>query len=201
MSNNQDNISFNIGDVIVGSADPSKSVYSATGSKLIPNGVRVYGDEEVVKTRQKEFFKMAQNHGGVLLNSSSAKPTVNNGKFKKAKKVQPKPIIPHYMEDEFEEVQEEISPKPAPKNYITVQFENSFGKMKAKVLHVIEHEQAYLLIFENEDAVVFEPKTGETLTFHTPHQKNQTVYYPGVTFNSPQGAEKFMILFKSIEEN
>jgi hypothetical protein len=201
MSNNQDNISFNIGDVIVGSADPSKSVYSATGSKLIPNGVRVHGDEEVVKTRQKEFFKMAQNHGGVLLNSSSAKPTVNNGKFKKSKKVQAKPIVPHYMEDEFEEVQEEVSPKPAPKNYITVQFENSFGKMKAKVLHVIEHEQAYLLIFENEDAVVFEPKTGETLIFHTPHQKNQTVYYPGVTFNSPQGSEKFMILFKSIEEN
>jgi hypothetical protein len=198
MNNNQDNINFNIGDVVVGSADPSKSVYSATGSKLIPNGVRIHGDEEVVKNRQKEFLKIAQNHGGVLLISSSGKHAANEGKFKKSKKTQ---VKQYEVEDEAEEVAPTSKAQPAPKNYITVQFENSFGKMKAKVLHVIEHEQAYMLIFENEDAVVFEPKTGETLTFHTPHQKNQTVYYPGVTFNSPQGAEKFMILFKSIEEN
>jgi hypothetical protein len=83
----------------------------------------------------------------------------------------------------------------------TVQFENDFGKMKARVEQMIEHPQAYMLVFKDEDAVVFEPKVGETLVFHTTDREQVSVYYPGVTFDSPDSSKKFMILFKVPEEN
>ena len=83
----------------------------------------------------------------------------------------------------------------------TVQFENDFGKIRAKVEQVIEHEHAFMLVFTDEDAVVFEPKTGESLVFHTDDRRVFSVYYPGVTFNWPADDKKFMILFKLPEEN
>jgi len=48
---------------------------------------------------------------------------------------------------------------------------------------------------------LFEPKVGESLRLHTPSREVFEVYYPGVTFDSPDSDKKFMILFKVPEEN
>jgi hypothetical protein len=57
-----------------------------------------------------------------------------------------------------------------------------------------------MLVFTDDDSMVFEPKIGETLVLHTPERYRASVYYPGVTFNSPDSDKKFMILFKVLEE-
>jgi hypothetical protein len=86
-------------------------------------------------------------------------------------------------------------------NLHTLQFENEFGRIKSKVEHIVEHDQAYMLIFSDTDAMVFEPKVGESLLLHLPDKTQVNVYYPGVTFDSPESSKKFMILFKLPEEN
>ena len=92
------------------------------------------------------------------------------------------------------------SAPPVEEKLQMIQFENDFGKMKAKVVHVIEQELAFMLIFKDEESMVFEPKVGESLVLHTPNKRRVDVYYPGVTFDSPDDGKKFMILFKLPEE-
>jgi hypothetical protein len=87
------------------------------------------------------------------------------------------------------------TPEPE-RTYSVVQFENDFGKIKSKVENIIEHELAFMLVYSDEDAMVFEPKVGELLAIHTPDKQRIEVYYPGVTFDSPDSTKKFMILFK-----
>lgn len=198
MNASENTLTYNVGDIIIGSSDPSKSVYSATGAKLIEDGVRIHGDETSLKNKQKEFMRMVRSHGGVAKQLPENKNIVTQSK--KVKKTSYKNTsVPDYLYFEDEPGQNTVVQK---KEQITVQFENDFGKIKAKVDNVVNHEQAYLLIFENEESVVFEPKVGEKLLFHTPTAKNVQVYYPGVTFNSPESDQKLMILFKvPSEEN
>lgn len=193
MNTNESPLTYNVGDIIIGTSDPSKSVYSATGAKLIPDGVRIHGDDTTLKNRQKEFVKIAKGHGGVALQPNSGATTTSTT-AKKVKKTAYKSLnIPDHLYFENENIANTHLHK---KEKLIVQFENDFGKIKAKVDNIVNHEQAYLLIFENEESVVFEPKVGEHLLFHTPTVKNVKVYYPGVTFNSPEGSQRFMILFK-----
>lgn len=192
---NQESNMFKTGDLIIGSSDPSKSIYSPTGAKLSNEEARIYGSPEDIHTQQQQLTNILLGAGGQRLDTSSV-----NGKSRKKKKttslhswnsVPPpsEPIVYH----------EPVAP-PAPVES-TVQFENDFGKMKAKVISCIEHEMAFMLTFKDEDSVLFEPKVGEHLFFYTPDKYRYAVYYPGVTFDSPGSSEKFMILFKVPEEN
>jgi hypothetical protein len=101
---------------------------------------------------------------------------------------------PMYARNDFQE-------EAAPVKLRTIQFENAFGKMKAKVEYVVEHETAFMLVFSDADSMVFEPKTGESLAFYSIDNTRHDVYYPGVTFDSPDSGKKYMILFKLPEEN
>jgi hypothetical protein len=184
------------GDLVVGTSDPSKSVYSPTGSK-IRDGIAIAGKPEDIASLQDSIMKSAVNMGGkkVAVEPKKAakkkKGTINKEAY---------PITPVYRVDEEEYVNTpEISPSPEIK-LETVIFENDFGKMRAKVENVLEHEQAFLLIFSNEDEVVFEPKIGETLSFYR-NRVSYQVYYPGVIFDWTDGVKKAMILFKADTKN
>lgn len=191
---------FKTGDIVVGSSDPSKSVYSATGSKIIHNGVSIYGNEKDIQAAQKELHDSIQRNGGKQLQDSHSSKTsrkTSNKKTTSKRKIVMQTAQAYFENDSASEYSEKI---PAAKLQ-TIQFENAFGKMKAKVEHVVDHEAALMLVFKDADSMVFEPKTGETLLFYSNNGSRYDVYYPGVTFDSPDSSKKYMILFKVPEEN
>ena len=197
MTDNNDSNSniYRTGDIVIGSSDPGKSVYSATGAKIIDNGVTIFGSESALKAQAKEIAQQAIRSGGVPI------PLQQKAQTKVGKKKQSKPKAwSDYAQEMYATVPEPIAPKPVETVLETVQFENSFGKIKAKVESLIEHDMAFMLVFRQEEDVVFEPKTGEHLSFYTPNKYRYDVYYPGVTFDSPNSSKKFMILFKLPEE-
>jgi hypothetical protein len=200
---NSDSGIFKVGDIVVGSSDPNRPVYSATGGKLLDNGVAIYGRESDLATVQKEMLESMSRSGGKRLYSNST--AVAPAKKKASKKAQREVVgsgASHFQamynspEPDLEETFEPIKPR-----LHTIQFENDFGKMKAKVEHVVEHDTAFMLVFSDADSMVFEPKTGESLVFYSVDRERYDVYYPGVTFDSPDSSKKYMILFKLPEEN
>ena len=187
------------GDLVIGSSDPSKSVYSATGTQINPSGVTVYGSTGDLQERRLDVVRSAMRSGGVPLQLNNSKSSAKKKMMKKSPKVEStsfeqyvKSTISGSHSEEPENTMQEKVETPL----YTVQFENEFGRIKSKVEHLVEHEQAYLLIFSDEDSVVFEPKVGELLVLHTPSREQVTVYYPGVTFDSPDSTKKLMVLFK-----
>lgn len=210
VNDNNNSSMFRVGDLVIGSSDPGKSVYSASGTKIIEDGVTIYGDERSLKNQGNELIQSALRSGGKLI------PTINNSPLKK-RGTKKKTTVPRNQYQGYADpysafdpglesyaqtfLKNDVVDQQAVVELKTVQFENSFGRMKSKVEHLIEHDQAFMLIFSDEDSVLFEPKIGEALKLHTPSRQVYDVYYPGVTFDSPDNDKKFMILFKVPEEN
>ena len=196
MTNQQDTSIYRTGDLVIGSSDPGKSVYSSTGAKLIDSGVSIYGNEGDLQEQYKDIVRSATMSGGKKIAVAGSK-TRSKPKTKKSRS---SADISQPFDWSNITSAEPLEPPPTPIKLKSVQFENDFGKIKAKVEHVVDHPQAYLLIFSDEDSVVFEPRVGELLILHT-EDSSEAVYYPGVTFNSPENTKKLMILFKVPEEN
>ena len=204
MENKTDNSMYRVGDIVIGSSDPSKSVYSITGTKINPEGVSLYGSDKDLTARAKDLARSAVMAGGIPIpitqgNSSS----IQN---KKLKKKTTKTIIQeafsreNYMASVKSDGAAYVPQEPV-RTQSTVQFENDFGKIKSKVESIVEHDLAFMLVYSDEDSVVFEPKVGELLAIHMPDKRRIEVYYPGVTFDSPDNSKKLMILFKVPAEN
>lgn len=194
----KDTTNIKTGDLVVGTSDPSKSVYSPTGSK-IRDGIAIAGNPEDIASLQNSIMKSAASMGGKKVIPPTKKVS---GKKKKADTQKGYPTVSTYkVEDEYiPPVSTYVAP-PEPEIVLeTVIFENGFGKMRAKVESVLEHPRAFLLVFSNDDEVVFEPKVGETLTIYR-YGTSYQVYYPGVIFDWTDGIKKAMILFKSNIEN
>jgi hypothetical protein len=188
----QNDNTFRPGDIVIGSSDPNKSVYSSTGAKVIDDGVVVYGDSTTLNEYRKAIVTSAARGGGKPV--TAQKPVNKKLAKKKTTKMASNNVldVESYMQSFQEQQQVQIYEKQP----ITVQFENAFGRIKAHLEDLIEHEQAFMLVFKNEDSVLFEPKVGESLTLHTSLSGMNTVYYPGVTFDWPNSSKKLMILFK-----
>jgi hypothetical protein len=184
---------FRTGDLVIGSSDPSKSVYTATGKKVNPSGSVIYGSDEDLEAQKKEITDSLLRNGGKKIETQTDKAA----KKKELKKTKSSSFVYPKIET-FYEIPEH---KEKEVKLVTVQFENDFGKMKAKVEHIVEHDQAFMLVFKNEDDVVFEPKIGETLALYDQYKSRHEVYYPGVTFDWPESSKKIMILFKVPAEN
>ncbi len=197
---------LNIGDVVVGTSDPSKSVYDSNGRK-IREGVAFVGSEKDVEELRESIIRSAAAAGGKIsplkkTGKKAKKPVKNKTLSGRAYPTEPtyvplnepEPIQPPSM---WEGSQEENIPVELE----TVSFENDFGKIRAKVETVIEHEMAFLLLFSNEDDITFEPKVGETLQFIRRSGYRFEVYYPGVIFSWTDGVKKAMILFKTDNSN
>lgn len=197
---------YKLGDIVIGSSDPSRSVYSANGAKIDSEGVAIYGSEKDLSRQSKEFIASVTRNGGVLVPVNTNTNTANAKKKPSKPKKTP---ASRYMQSQQEESTEisyyetfKNTETPEPQTTsATIQFENDFGTIKAKVEYFVEQELAVMLIFKDEESLIFEPKIGETLTLHTPEKIRLNVYYPGVTFDSPDSNKKFMILFKVPEEN
>lgn len=196
MTNQNDPSRYHTGDLVIGSTDPNKSVYSATGARLVPNGVVVYGSPEDIEAQAEELTQMAIRYGGKKIQDNSTAKTKKKTKSK---------IVSSTVSTEPRNYQERQESPVVPHTKITsspqtVQFENDFGKIKVRVEALVEHTQAYMLVFPDETSIIFEPKIGEILKFHTSYTSEE-VYYPGVIFNSPADSAQFMILFKVPQEN
>jgi hypothetical protein len=190
---------YRLGDIIVGSSDPNKSIYSATGQKIAQDGVEIYGNPKDIKKISEELTRSMMRHGGELLPQRQEKPkkTVSRKGIKKKSNSSFSGMMSRPSLNDVSYEPEYIEPlKETPVVLETVQFENSFGNIKAKVEHLVESELAFMLIFTDEDAMVFEPRIGETLVLRKPNRQKQEVYYPGVTFDMPETSKKLMILFK-----
>jgi len=184
------------GDLVIGFNDPSKSVYSKTGAKLSEDGVQLYGDEEDIEAKKELFVKSAKSQGASTLVLENKKPKKVRAKSKVIARSYPKVV--EEVQPQKEEYSESVDILPELR---TIQFENQFGKIKAKVEYLVEEDLAFMLVFSNDDMVVFEPKIGESLTLHTDNREKFEVYYPGVTFTYPAGEKKLMVLFKIPVEN
>lgn len=199
-AHNYDSSMFKTGDLVIGTSDPSKSVYSATGAKINNSGSSVYGSDADLEAHEKEITESIIRNGGKKIHAAEGKAA----KKKEIKKSRNTSWPSHKSENsgvmdyEYREV---LPVTPREVNLTTIQFENDFGKMKAKVESLVEHEQAFMLVFRNEDDVVFEPKIGETLALYDQYRNRYEVYYPGVTFDWPVSSKKIMILFKVPSEN
>ncbi len=189
---------FRTGDLVIGSSDPSKSVYSATGAKINSAGTFIYGSEADLEAQQQEIMQSLTRNGGKKVQS----PGNKSAKKKEIKKTSENSWSKRKLAETADSFysQEQFIPPPEVQ-LVTIQFENAFGKMKAKVESLVEHEQAFMLVFKNEDDVVFEPKIGETLALYDQYKRKHDVYYPGVTFDWPDSVKKIMILFKIPTEN
>lgn len=196
-NNNPSN--FQTGDLVVGSHDPNKSVYSATGTKIIPQGVTIYGNPEELEARAEELTSMVLRHGGKQMVSSQKKP-IEKALKGKSKTKQSQSLSKQMQSfSEIGQYSAYVRPEPVqeePKKLLSLHFENSFGNIRAKVEHVVENNLAFMLIFTDEDAMVFEPRIGETLVLRTHNKERHEVYYPGVTFDLPETDKKLMVLFK-----
>jgi hypothetical protein len=188
---NEENNHLKPGDVVIGQADPLSPVYSNTGAKLVENGVRFYADEKDIANRRNILLKMTENQGGKLLADSNKKSI----KKIASKRGAAQKTLESYQEYAAKNMEKDVVHEEVSRVLETVQFENQFGKIKAKVEKVIEEELAFMLVFSNEDMVVFEPKIGETLNLYTPEKQKFAVYYPGVTFSYPPD-KRLMVLFK-----
>jgi hypothetical protein len=216
MENKTDNSMYRVGDIVIGSSDPSKSVYSITGTKVNPEGVSLFGSDEALTARAKDLARSAVMAGGIPLPVNQGDSKNNQTKKAKKKLTKTNKTAPFSIESYVSNVSHEheignyvnytppysapYTPEPE-RTYSVVQFENDFGKIKSKVENIVEHELAFMLVYSDEDAMVFEPKVGELLAIHTPDKQRIEVYYPGVTFDSPDNTKKFMILFKVPAEN
>ncbi len=187
------------GDLVIGTRDPSKSVYSAEGRKLVDGGVAIVGDEADIEQLQEQIKKAAKQSGQQIGESGK----LQKKKGRKTKKINsyiPVDVEPTYKistNENIEFVEESVIEKVKPTQ---VYFENAFGKIRSAVEKVIEHDLAFMLLFSSEDEIVFEPKVSETLDF-TYNKVSYSVYYPGVIFDWTDGVKKAMILFKVPKEN
>jgi hypothetical protein len=195
-----ENMNLKTGDLVIGTRDPSKSVYSAEGKKLVDSGVAIVGDEADIEQLQEQIKKVAKQSGQQIVEEKKTRKKAVKKTSKVNKYIPIAKESPNYLHDLSEPVIENtyvIEEKPKLQQ---VYFENAFGKIRSSVENVIEHDLAFMLLFSSEDEIVFEPKTSETLDF-TYNKVNYSVYYPGVIFDWTDGIKKAMILFKVPKEN
>jgi hypothetical protein len=195
---------LNVGDLVVGTSDPSKSVYDPNGRK-IRDGVAFVGSQKDVEELRESMLRSATAAGGKV----AAEPKKTQKRGRKAVKNKTITQAPYPTEPSYRPIEEtssgstweDLEAVKAPE-LETVSFENDFGKIRAKVENIIDHELALMLVFSSEDDITFEPKVGETLQFvRNRHGDRYTVYYPGVIFNWTDAVKKAMILFKAESQN
>jgi hypothetical protein len=183
-----ENINIKTGDLIVGNRDPQKPVFSQNGTRLT-DGVFSAGSENDLAELQESVLSNAVRAGGKVMNISKT-----GVKKIKNKKTQTKSSV--YAAPTTEELEYRVTiPVHEIEHIESVVFENSFGRMRVTLEHVLEQDLAFLLVFKNASQVIFEPKIGETLDF-SHNQNTFKVYYPGVIFDWTDGVKKGMILFK-----
>jgi hypothetical protein len=186
-----ENMNLNTGDLIVGTNDPTKSVYSPEGKRLLAGGVALVGTEEDISRIQHKINTAGERTGPPMVEGKKGKKKINKP-LHSYKTTSPE-ILNNFSTEPLEVLPPQI-------DNVYVYFENSFGRIRCGVERVQEHDQAFMLVFACENDIVFEPKVGETLEL-TYNRVKYSVYYPGVIFDWTDGVKKVMILFKTPTDN
>jgi hypothetical protein len=194
-----DGMNLRTGDLVIGTTDPAKSVYSSQGKKLIDTGVALVGSESDIDALQQTIKNAAMQTGGQIIEQKNTKKKTgkkikNSSNYVTLDQSPAYSLTPVSNTPTPEPIQSQIE-KPKPQQ---VYFENAFGKIRSAVESIVEHEAAFMLVFSSEEEIVFEPKVSETLAF-TWNKITYSVYYPGVIFDWTDGVKKAMILFKAAE--
>ena len=172
------------GDFVVGSFDLQ--------GKRIGKGT-VMGAEHEVTDLTKRMLTHAKLQGGSI--SPTIKTKANLPAKKKAgrPKKESKPVPPPTTVDEGNTPSDSTTSyytTESPKKFNVV-FVSGLGKIKVKVLGVLEAGNAYALVFESEDDITFEPKSGEELELILDEKvtESQKVFYPGFLFTWLDGKQ------------
>lgn len=157
------------------------------------------GEVKTVHSSEDKIKKHARRNGSTFIPTN----TIKN------KKGRPKRVQGGLGGIQYMQVKDDPEPTSMPPEYVVtttsvkppvikerVFFENNFGRIKLMVEKVLYKDLAIALMFESEDDVIFEPKTGEVLTLITPTGKFD-VLYPGTLFDLPFEDKQLMVLYKS----
>lgn len=183
------------GDYVVGS-------YHENGNQIKPG--KVQGDQDQITDLQEMFASHGERMGGRLLTKATTKVT-------KSKKKPKKVVVEEDEEPEFKSLWEHVQAKkegdsrshsenehPRTKKFIYLF--NKLGKIKLNVEEVLECEQAYCLVFRDEDDMIFTPNAGETLSMINLQGDEVTVYYANSLFTWTDGKKQLLILFKKDDD-
>ena len=92
------------------------------------------------------------------------------------------------------------SPKPAKEDSyqtLNVVFANKLGKIKVKVIGILEEESSIALIFKDDNDLTFEPQQGEVLNLILPGDKTYKVMYPGFLYTWIDKTKRIMVVVKT----
>jgi hypothetical protein len=78
----------------------------------------------------------------------------------------------------------------------SVWLSNDFGKTRLKPQTVLENDHGFLLVFEDDESLDFEPIVGATYKLSV-EKDLHPVYYPGITFTWTDEEKKLMLFIKN----
>ncbi len=183
------------GDYVVGS-------FTSQGTR-VKDGFFV-GSPDAVAVLHKKYMDSARRNGEVF--DVSALPAQPTQEHKKVKTYSNKNgyngtrAKAQRKEEEKPPVLPTPPPTPTPKEMYTVVFENEFGKIKVRAVDVLVNQNAYCIVFLNEDSMTFEPKIGQKIFIYLNDNKKISVYYPGIVFNWTDDRRKLMILIRNEQD-
>lgn len=179
------------GDYIVGK-------YSEMGKEI--KAGRLEGNEDEINAMKEMLSEHAGRSGGRSLITKSTVTKKAPAK-KTATKKGPVPNATVYEEPDepapfyanIEQPKQSFNQNNR-KKYIYLY--NKLGKIKLSIESLIECEQAYCVVFYNEDDLIFVPNPAETLTMVTPDGDEVLVYYANTLFTWTDHVKQLLVLFK-----
>ena len=203
---------YETGDLIVGS-------YREDGSK-ISNG-QLYGNTEEISKLTKKIISAGINSGAVVSSQPLSKPVRGKNKVKNETKTPEKPKSQPKTLSEKQAAVDEIytthinnlqnkslpiihyttnnANSASPLHTFAVICVNAFGKIKIKVIDYLEDDLSVILVFENEEAITFEPKIGEYLSLSKNKDHSQHVMYTGFKHTWIDNTKRLLVFIKSEE--
>lgn len=192
--------------------------YTDSGHKQAKG--KVYGDRSDVMTMAERIAKHALSEGEAQLATIPEKKTESKatkpvkGAKKKATKVE-RVAQPILKVDSFDNEQStDFDPQDAIKatmatpklvkeeqlRMLNVVFSNKLGRIKVKVIDVMDEETSIALVFKDDNDLTFEPQRGEVLDVILPSEERYSVMYPGFLYTWIDKTKKVMILVKAQTE-
>lgn len=204
------------GDYVVGR-------YNALGG-AIEEGNSLLPDVKVQKLREAVAREAGRGGGRVLreekvVKNRKKKTPPKPVKFNKVDIPRPTTLVDFSIEEAIRDienpadhaVEEDIAgpdesfqisyskmPQP-PEKKLKITFSNDFGNIRVYAEDVLRCDNSLAIIFKNEEAVTFIPKTGETLSLKIEDEDPISVYFPGAIFTWTDQIKNIIILFKTNE--
>jgi hypothetical protein len=193
------------GALIVGAATHDRQQYTRQGKAL--SSSKVFEGDQIAEL----YRNHARSHGETIQPQITNTPTLLKGKktkLKPNKEEKPEPAKPIAVTtDTPEESETPIIRKKEVRNQYTICIKLSKGTLKMDVLDVrfAAHGNAILLVFKDEDSILYTPEAGDV--FHatitdkvTKSCTDYRLFSPDIMFTLPYDDARFMVLVIDKEE-